>query len=198
METQMKLHLEKKGLDDTPPMAKTILEQTQKKMGMIPNLYGYMANAPGLLQAYTQGYDLFRRESGFTPAEQEVVFLSISFENACDYCMAAHSFVADKHSHVPTEVTEAIRNGTPIPNARLRGLSEFTRIMVQKRGRVEKADVEAFLRAGFTEAQILQIILAIGVKTFSNYTNHVCGTPVDAAFAGRAWKQPTMPASTKA
>lgn len=190
MENTATLHLEMKTPQTSEPMAKAILEQAQQKMGMIPNMYGLMANAPGLLQAYTQGYELFRKHSGFTPVEQEVVLLSISFENGCEYCMAAHSFIADKQSKVPVEVTEAIRNGAEVPDARLRALSEFTRTLVNKRGRPAKEDVERFREGGYTEAQILQIILAIGVKTFSNYANHVCDTPVDAPFAGRSWKRP--------
>lgn len=190
MENTATLHLEMKTPQTSEPMAKAILEQAQQKMGMIPNMYGLMANAPGLLQAYAQGYELFRKHSGFTPVEQEVVLLSISFENGCEYCMAAHSFIADKQSKVPVEVTEAIRNGTEVPDARLRALSEFTRTLVNKRGRPAKEDVERFREGGYTEAQILQIILAIGVKTFSNYTNHLCDTSVDAPFAGRSWKRP--------
>jgi alkylhydroperoxidase family enzyme len=84
-------------------------------------------------------------------------------------------------------VTEALRNGADIPDSRLRALSRFTRILVQKRGRPRSSDLDLFRAAGYTDAQVLQIILAIGVKTLSNYTNHVCGTEVDNAFVKRAW-----------
>lgn len=166
------------------------LHHAKMSLGMIPNLYAYMANAPGLLATYRYGYDLFRRQSDFSPVEQEVVFLTISFANDCDYCMAAHSTVADMHSRMPREVSEALRNGTVVPDARLETLREFTRIMVESRGRPVQADLERFLCAGYTEAQVLQIILAIGIKTLSNYTNHVCQTPLDAEFSGKAWRHP--------
>lgn len=166
------------------------LTETFQALGMIPNLFAFMANAPGLLTAYRHGYELFRRHSGFSPIEQEVVFLTISFVNDCEYCMAAHSVIADAHSHVPREVTDAIRAGKVVPDAKLEALSIFTRIMVYSRGRPDQADVDRFLAAAYTEAHILQIILAIGVKTLSNYTNHVCRTPLDAAFAGREWNRP--------
>ena len=71
--------------------------------GMLPNMYANMANSPSLLQTYLEGYERFRASSGFTPTEQEVVFLVISRFNECTYCMAAHSFVADQMSGVPTE-----------------------------------------------------------------------------------------------
>ncbi|MDE2593517.1 MAG: carboxymuconolactone decarboxylase family protein, partial [Burkholderiales bacterium] len=63
-----------------------------------------------------------RIQSGFTPAEQEVVFLAVSQTNGCTYCMAAHSMLADKKSGVPKDVLQAIRAGQPIPDSKLASL----------------------------------------------------------------------------
>lgn len=82
------------------PKAAELLESSRQSLGFIPDMYAAMVNSPGLLETYQLGYKRFREESGFTPAEQEVVFLAISFENACDYCMAAHSVLADKGSNL--------------------------------------------------------------------------------------------------
>jgi uncharacterized peroxidase-related enzyme len=187
MKSEYRMTLPQVGVDTAEPKARELLERAHKQLGMIPNMYASMANAPEALDAYLYGYERFRRESGFSPAEQEVVFLTISYENACDYCMAAHSVIADTRSRVPVAVTDAIRAGAEVPDARLRALSEFTRAMLNKRGRPARRDVEAFLAAGFTEKQILDVVLAIAVKTISNYTNHLFETPVDAAFRLREW-----------
>ena len=174
-------------LKSESPRIRGVLEQAQKQVGFIPNMYARMVNSPGLLETYLTGYDRFRKESGFTPAEQEVVFLTISRENGCHYCVAAHSFLADNKSGVPTVVTDAIRDGRRVPDAKLRALSEFTRALLGTRGRPDRADVDAFLAAGYTERQILEIILAVAVKTLSNWSNHVFDTPVDEMFAAREW-----------
>jgi len=189
--SETKLQLEKLSPEKAEPLARPTLEAARQKMGMIPNMYAYMANAPGLLEAYRVGYELFRQSSGCTPVEQEVVFLSISYENGCEYCMAAHSFLADIQSKVPPEVTEALRQGWDVPEARLRALSRLTRALVHRRGRLRQDELDLFHAAGYTGAQVLQIILAIGVKTLSNYTNHLCGTQVDEAFLKRAWAYST-------
>jgi AhpD family alkylhydroperoxidase len=181
------LTLEPKTVENASPAAKEILLSAKKELNMIPNMYANMANAPALLSTYSHGYKLFRKEGGFTPPEQEVIFLTISYENQCDYCMAAHSVVADMFSKVPPEVTEAIRNGVPIPDQKLKVLSDFTAIMLNKRGRPSSDDVNTFLQSGYKEEQILYIILAISVKTISNYSNHVFHTPVDAMFKAREW-----------
>jgi len=175
------------NLDNANERAKPLLEAAKKQAGMIPNMYENMANLPALLETYGTGYHLFRKEGGFTPAEQEVIFLTISKENGCDYCMAAHSVVADMMSKVPVAVTDAIRNDTDIPDARLKVLSDFTSIMVNKRGRPNDEDVKGFLMAEYTEKHILAIILAISVKTISNYSNHIFHTPVDTMFKAREW-----------
>lgn len=187
MQAEYKLTLAPLNPQCAEPLARSRLEEAATQLGFIPNMYSVMAHSPGLLDSYIHGYNHFRESSNFSPAEQEVVLLAISRENGCTYCVAAHSFIADKVSGVSTAVTDAIRNGAPIPDPKLSVLHDFTRTMVAKRGLPGKAEVEAFLAAGYSERQILEIVLAIAVKTLSNYANHLFHTPTDEAFAGRAW-----------
>lgn len=88
-------------LENANEEQKQILERAKKANGMIPNMYKNMVNLPGLQDTYDLGYKHFRQQSGFTPAEQEVVFLTLSIDNGCGYCTAAHSFIADNMSKTP-------------------------------------------------------------------------------------------------
>lgn len=189
MTAEYQLTLPFQSLENAEPKARTVLEKAKAQVGFIPNMYAGMVNSPGLLETYLDGYERFRKNSGFTPAEQEVVFLTVSRGNGCDYCMAAHSMIAEKMSKVPPPVTEAIRNGKSIPDTKLAALSTFTETMRETRGLPSKADVQAFLGAGYEERHVLEIILALGVKTLSNYANHLLHTPVDEMFAGHAWEK---------
>jgi alkylhydroperoxidase family enzyme len=101
--------------------------------------------------------------------------------------MAAHSVIADQMSNVPPPVTEAIREGQTIPDTKLAVLSTFTDTLLSSRGLPSESDVKAFLRAGYEERHVLEIILAIAVKTLSNYSNHLFHTPLDKMFASREW-----------
>jgi uncharacterized peroxidase-related enzyme len=186
-EKRFKTTLEPVTLDNANEAQKPQLEKSLKEMGMIPNMYANMVNSPGLMETYAIGYDRFRKNSGFSAVEQEVVFITISVLNGCEYCAAAHSFIADKMSKVPHEVTNAIRDGEEIPDAKLSALSEFTRVMFEKRGNPSQEETKAFLEAGYQEKQILEIVLALAVKTLSNYSNHIFQTPVDDAFSSRKW-----------
>ena len=188
MKADYKLQSEPVSLDNANERAKPLLESAQKGMGFVPNMYGGMAISPGVLSTYMHGYEQFRQHSGFSPAEQEVVLLTISRFNGCDYCMAAHSMLADKMSQVPADVLEAIRNGQTIPDIHLAALSHFVERMVDSRGLPTKAEVQAFLDSGYEEAQILEIVLAIAVKTLSNYSNHLNHSEVDDAFADYRWQ----------
>lgn len=162
---------------------KEMLDTALKQVGFIPNMYANMVNAPALLGTYLTGYSRFRGESGFAPAEQEVVFLAVSMANGCTYCAAAHSMIADKMSGVPAPVLKAIREGVPIPDTKLAALYELTQEMARSNGQPSKERLNAFLNAGYSEQSILYIVLAVAVKVLSNYSNHAFGTAVDERFA---------------
>ena len=164
-----------------------ILDGAKKGLGFVPNMYIGMAGNTSLLDSYTYAYDSFRKNSGFSPVEQEVVFLSVSYFNNCEYCMAAHSFVGDMMTGVPEAITNALREGRNLPDLRLNRLSNFTKAMVQKRGWVSQEDLNDFYEAGYSETNVLGVITGIAVKTMSNYSNHLTKPEVDQAFAGRAW-----------
>jgi uncharacterized peroxidase-related enzyme len=187
MLSEYKINLSLRTTSNAEPEAKAILEDTQKKLGFVPNMYYAMANSPGLLNTYMQGYSAFRENSGFSSIEQEVVFLAISQANGCEYCMAAHSFLAEAASGVPSDVTAAIRDGKQVPEMQLSALSVFARLMITKHGLPSQSDVEAFLAAGYKEKDILEIIHAIAIKTISNYTNHIFHTDVDNIFSPHTW-----------
>jgi uncharacterized peroxidase-related enzyme len=174
--------------DTATESQKELLSITKKEFRMIPNMYKAMVNNQILLKTYMDAYKSFRTLSNFSATEQEIIFLTISVENNCSYCMAAHSLIADLVSKVPPNITDAIRNGEEISDTKLKSLYEFTSIMVNKRGNPSNEDVKSFLESGYNEKHILDIILAISIKTISNYTNHIFHTEVDPAFKIREWK----------
>jgi uncharacterized peroxidase-related enzyme len=174
-------------LDAAEGRTKEVLETARRQTGGIPNMYAAMVNSPALLDTYLYGYNLFRKESSLGPGEQELVFLVISRVNECTYCMAAHSMIAQAVSKTPDQAVNAIRADGVIDDPKLRALAEFARVMVLSRGRPSDGDLGAFLAAGYTQRSVLDIILAIAVKTISNYTNHLFHTEVDERFKEFAW-----------
>lgn len=174
--------------ETAPAGSKPLLDKSLKAYGFVPGLLGVLAEAPKALEAYQILGTLFT-QTGLTTTEQHVVWLTINYENDCGYCVPAHTGLA-KLDAVPDGVIEALRNGTPIADAKLEALRTFTVRVVQKRGWVTDDDVQAFLDAGYTQQQILEVILGLAHKVLSNYTNHVAKTPVDAVFKKFAWEKP--------
>lgn len=172
-------------LDTAPADSRPILTEARNAFGFIPNLMGVMAAAPSLLKAYVTLKDLFDNTS-LTPTEQQIVLLAASFQNQCEYCVAAHTVIAGMQK-VPPGVVDAIRDGRPIADARLEALRRFTTAVVATRGLPSAEQTRQFLEAGYGQAQVLEVILGVGFKTLSNYTNHIAGTPLDQAFSKAAW-----------
>lgn len=182
--------------DTAPEASKKILENTQKAYGFVPNLFGVFASSPAMAEAYGVLTGIFEK-TDLTPTERQIVLMTNNRLNGCTYCMAAHSTISQMQK-VPADVIEALRNGTAIADPKLQALHVFTARINETRGFVDTADVDAFLAAGYTEGNILDVILGTSLKVQSNYTNHISHTPVDAAFQPNAWEAPKSKAVVNA
>jgi uncharacterized peroxidase-related enzyme len=179
-----------------PDASKPILEGVRKAYGFLPNMLGTMAEAPALLKGYQTLGKIFQ-ESSLSAAEQQVVILTTSYENACTYCVAAHTVIAAM-SKVPSDVVQAIRAGNPIADPKLEALRQLASEIVTTRGWPRQETLRRFLAAGYTQANVLEVVLGVGLKTLSNYTNHLAATPLDGAFASAAWTSPQGAAAVRA
>lgn len=164
------------------------LRQINGAYGFVPNLLGTMIESPETTKGYLALSKLFG-ETSFDATEQQVISLTASRMNGCEYCVAAHSTVADAQQ-VSAEVTEAIRGDRPIPDERLEALRLFVAQTVEQSGWLTERQLDAFLAAGFTRQQVFEVILGISMKTISNYINHVADIPLDRAFAAKRWRAP--------
>jgi uncharacterized peroxidase-related enzyme len=180
-------------IETAPDASKPLLEVSQKSFNFIPNLHGVLAESPQALEAYTALSALFSATS-LSTVEKNVVWMAINVENRCLYCVPAHTGIA-KMQGVDAATVEALRNAAPLADKKLETLREFTLKVVRQHGVVGESDVAAFLGAGFTQQNILDVIVGVAHKTISNYVNHFAQTPVDAAFAGEAWTAPAAAAA---
>jgi len=181
--TTLKVH----NIESAPEGSKPLLENSQKSFGMIPGLHGVLAASPKILEAYQTLHQLFT-ETSFNEEELTVVWQTINVEHACHYCVPAHTGIA-KMMKVDDAITEALRNETPLADAKLEALRTMTLTIVRNRGNVTQEDLDAFYAAGYGEQQVLEIILGLSQKVISNYTNHIAHTPVDEPFKKFEWSK---------
>jgi AhpD family alkylhydroperoxidase len=170
---------------DAPEAARPHLVAAKRRMGFITTLNAVMAESPELLAGYNALAELFGKSSLPAPAKH-VVWITASVENNCQYCVAAHSTIALR-ARVPADMVNSLREGKPLADPKLEAARRLTQTMVTGRGWVDDADVEAFLAAGYTRRHIMDIVLGVGMKTLSNYTNHIAHTPLDPAWQDQQW-----------
>lgn len=177
-------------LESAPQASKALLEASQKDWGFIPTLHAVLAESAPTLEACQRLFKL-STQSSMSPAEQQLVYLAVSVFHGCEYCAAGHTYLA-RASKLDEDVIKAVREEKPIANRRLQSLREFTEAVVRERGFVGDAAVEKFISAGYTQANVLEVILIISCKTISNYVNHIAHTPPESFMSDPAlnWKAP--------
>ena len=150
-------------------------------LGFVPNLVKELSeHNPAAAQLYLNTTGLIEQGT-LSDTEREVVFLTVSRYNDCHYCSSVHGKMAIS-SGLSRDTVETINSGGLPSNDRLRVLVQATRLMLDKRGWLDDEDLESLDTKGVTRAELFEINAIIGVKTFSNYVNHVAQTEVDSQF----------------
>ena len=173
------------SVDSAPADSRAVLAAATAKYGFTPNLLALLANAPAALKAYLS-LSTTLATSSLSEAEQQVVLLSVSVENRCTYCVAAHSVIAG--SSLEPDSIEALRQGDDLADPRLNALARYTRAVVRERGWVNAEQLRAFEAAGFERSQALEVLVGVATKTLSNYANHLAEPPLDPVFEKARWQ----------
>jgi AhpD family alkylhydroperoxidase len=172
-------------IDTAPDAVRGDLETMQTRMGFLPTMAGKLAEAPPLLMAYQAAAPFFEQTS-LTPAERTVVLMAASHRQNCDFCMTAHSWGAQRQG-LDAETLKALRVGAALPDGKFEALRLFTLAMLEKRGAVSEQETQAFLAAGYSPRQALEVILGLALKTMTNYTNALARTPPNPEFGDAVW-----------
>lgn len=177
-------------IENAPTESKPLMEQSMKAFKMIPNLHKILAEAPATYEAYNALISLFMKNTTLSPLEQQVVFMTSNFENKCHYCIPGHTWMM-KAAKMPDEVIEALREGTPIPDAKLQALHNYTKTLLDSRGHIGEQALKDFLDAGYSKRQALEVLTGLSAKLISNFTNAISHTKIDHQMKPFEWKHPS-------
>jgi uncharacterized peroxidase-related enzyme len=172
-----------------PEGSRFVLESAEKKNGFVPNLLAVLAESPAALQAYSNLTGALQHNTAFSATELQTIFLVVSAEQNCGYCVAAHSTIASS-GMLTNQQLQSLRDGTPLADEKLEALRNFALAVVRTRGNVDEHTLNTFLEAGYNRRQILDVVAAVTLKTLTNYVNHIAATPLDEAFQPQAWPSP--------
>lgn len=152
-----------------------IFENLEKNLGIVPNLYAYFGKNETALADYLA---LQSRKTTLTAKEREVVSLVVSQVNDCKYCLAGHTMVAKMIGFTDEQVLE-IRKAVISFDDKLAALAKFVKETAVNRGEPSADSVEGLFNAGFTEANLIDIVMATGDKSISNYLHKITRLPLD-------------------
>ncbi len=183
------------SIESAPEAVKPDLEATQEAYGTVFNLYRGFATSPATLKIYLAINELLKEHGQLTPVEQQVVYLTVSAENGCTYCVGAHSAIAGMVQMSEQTLTE-LREQRALSDTKLDALRRFTLSVMEHRGWVPEPDMESFQAAGYDQRHVLEVLTILAQKTLSNYYNHIAHTPLDEMFQSQAWESKGEPSQT--
>jgi len=175
--------------ETAPEASLPLVAQSEAAYGFFPKLHQIMAEAPATYRAYLETFRIFAEETTLSPLEQQVVMMTCNYENRCHYCTAGHSMLM-RIAKMPEDVIEALREGTPISDARLEALRRFTRELIEARGHIGDTRMQAFLDAGYSKRQALEVLTGLATKLLSNFTNALAHTELDEPVRRFVWTHP--------
>jgi uncharacterized peroxidase-related enzyme len=152
-----------------------IFDNLHKMIGFVPNLYAYYAHNETALADYLA---LQNRKSTLRGKEREIINLVTSEVNGCRYCQSAHTVFGKMNGLTDEQIIE-VRKGSASFDPKLDALVKFTRDVVEHRGHVSEESKQRFLEAGYTQANLVDVVIVIGDKTISNYIHSITGIEID-------------------
>jgi uncharacterized peroxidase-related enzyme len=167
-----------KSLDPASATRKTkqIFDSLQKALGTVPNSMRTLANSPAALNAY-MSFNAALGEAKLPAPLREQLAIAVANVNSCDYCLSAHTALG-KLAGLATEDL-ALAQNAEASNVRTSAALRFAADVVRKRGLLAASEVETLRGAGFTDAEIVEIIAVVAINIFTNYFNHIAGTEID-------------------
>jgi uncharacterized peroxidase-related enzyme len=167
-----------------PAEAAAVLSTAKERYGFVPNLAAYVAESPLVLGAVLKLSEQFD-QSTLSPQEQQLVLLTVSTLNGCSYCKTAHTALG-KMADMSTDMLKSIISLKRLKDPRLEALRTFSTAIVEEKGWVDEQQIQNFLSAGFTKAQVFEVVLGIALKTITNYSNHLAGAEPNNEFIAMA------------
>ncbi len=165
------------SIEASPAAAQPLLQAVKKQLGVVPNLFRLVGNSPAALEGYL-GLNGALSKGALEAPTHERIALAVAEINGCDYCLSAHSYLGKNLAKLSNAEIAANRNGgstDPKADAAVR----FAVKLVNARGHVADADIKAVKDAGYSDAQVIEIVLHVALNTLTNYVNEVAKTEID-------------------
>ena len=162
--------------DAAPAASQPILDAVNKQLGVVPNLFRLVSLSPAALTGMTSLGGALAKTLDVKTRER--IAIATAQVNGCDYCLSAHTYLGLNLAKITPEEISLNRAGTS-GDAKADGAVRFAAKVAQHRGKVSDADIAAVKLAGFSEAQIIEIVAVVAENFSTNLINNVAQTDID-------------------
>ncbi len=163
---------------EVAPVNQEIFDNLEKALGFVPNLYATIAYSDNGLSRFLAYQNA---KTSLSNKEKEAVNLIVSQVNACVYCQSAH-LVLGKMNGFTDEQLAAIRKGKSA-DSKLNALVQLASAITANRGNASTELVDAFFANGYTNENLVDLILLVSDKTAMNYLHNLTQIPLDFPLA---------------
>jgi len=164
--------------EEVAPVNQTIFDNLTKALGFVPNLYATIAYSDNGLSKYLAFQNA---KTTLSNKEKEAVNLIVSEVNGCLYCKSAHTVIGKMNGFTDEQLLD-IRKGQS-ENLKLNALVKLAASITKNRGRADSTLVEDFFTQGYTNENLVDLVLQVSDKTAMNYLHNLTQIPVDFPLA---------------
>lgn len=164
-------------VDAAPAASQPMLEAVRKQLGVVPNLFRLVSTSPAALEGYL-GLTAALGKGALPAQTRERIALAVAEINGCDYCLSAHTYLGKNLAKLDDSEIAANRSGAsndPKADAAVR----FAAKVARERGHVGEDALRAVKLAGYSDAQVIEMVLHVALNTWTNYINEVAKTDID-------------------
>ena len=165
------------SIEASPAASQPLLQGVKKQLGLVPNLFRLVGNSPAALEGYL-GLSGALAKGALEAPTRERIALAVAEINGCDYCLSAHSYLGKNLAKL-SDAEIALNRAGGSSDQKAEAAVGFAVRLVNARGHVTDADVRAVKDAGYTDAQVIEIVLHVALNTLTNYVNEVASTEID-------------------
>jgi uncharacterized peroxidase-related enzyme len=165
------------SVDVSPAGSQPLLNAVKAQLGVVPNLFRVIGNSPAALEGYLSLNGALGK-GALDARTRKRIALAVAEFNGCSYCLSAHSFLAKNKARLDDTEIAANRDGRS-HDAKAEAALRFALKVVEARGHVSDADISDVRLAGYSDAEIVEIVVHVALNTLTNYVNEVARTAID-------------------
>jgi len=158
------------------PASRELLEQIQQAFGATPAMFRAVAHSPAALRSMWGAFAALDGGVLDKPLREQIA-VAVAERNGCAYCLAAHTALGRKAGVSAQAISDAQRGAST--DARTAAALRFALELVELRGHVPQVEVRAMLEAGFSEAEVVEVVAHVALNLFTNYVNVSLDVPLD-------------------